>query len=317
MIVLSSYDLNSKRNASMRYADRYTLNKLLFLFDIPRNMEKICWANSDYDNSDVVIIGIPDESQSHSVREGTSKAPDQIRKISNLADTYKRNDQTFTGYPTNWISKNIFDYGNIARNQIPEIFDKIYTDLKIPISIGGDHSMSAAIIRQLSKNLSKKISLVYFDAHPDFVTSTKNYYGSVFGDVLESIDTKTSMQIGIRTPEKEEIDNLREHKITVISPFDIAEKGISKISQEVLDMLGELVYVSFDMDCIDPSHAPGVSVPVPVGLSSVDAAFILKKIASRGIIGMDIVEVCPPFDVNNRTSHLASRIFGEVISSMK
>jgi len=72
--------------------------------------------------------------------------------------------------------------------------------------------MSTTIIRQLSKNLSKKASLVYFDAH--LTTSTKNYYGSVFGDVLESMDTKTSMQIGIRTSEKEEIDNLREHKIT-------------------------------------------------------------------------------------------------------
>lgn len=278
-------------------------------------MEKICWDNSNYNDSDVVIIGIPDESQSHSLREGTSKAPEQIRKISNLADSYKREEKKSIGYPLNGISKKVFDYGDITRQQIPETFEKIIKDSKIPISIGGDHSLSATIIKQFSK--SNKLSLVYFDAHPDFITSTKNYYGSVFGDVLEFIDVQTSMQIGVRTPEQEERDNLKKYQIKVISPFDIAEKGISKISQQIIETVGDKVYVSFDMDCIDPSHAPGVSVPVPFGISSVDAILILKKIASRGILGMDIVEVCPSYDVNNRTSHLASRMIGEVISSLK
>jgi agmatinase len=278
-------------------------------------MEKICWDNSNYNDSDVVIIGIPDESQSHSLREGTSKAPEQIRKISNLADSYKREEKKSIGYPLNGISKKVFDYGDITRQQIPETFEKIIKDSKIPISIGGDHSLSATIIKQFSK--SNKLSLVYFDAHPDFITSIKNYYGSVFGDVLEFIDVQTSMQIGVRTPEKEERNNLKKYQIKVISPFDIAEKGISKISQEIIETIGDKVYVSFDMDCIDPSHAPGVSVPVPFGVSSVDAILLLKKIASHGILGMDIVEVCPSYDVNNRTSHLASRMIGEVISSLK
>ncbi|QUC64145.1 agmatinase [Nitrosopumilus sp. K4] len=279
-------------------------------------MEKICWDNSQYVDSDVVIIGIPDESQSHSMREGTSKAPDQIRIASNLMDSYTRNEKKSLGLPVNGISKHVCDYGNIARNEIPQTFEKIFSDSKIPISIGGDHSMSSQIIRQLSHK-SNRTSLVYFDAHPDFVTSTKNYYGSVFGDVLDCIEPKTSIQIGIRTPEQEELDNLQENQIHVITPFEIAEKGISKISQQVLDILGDDVYVSFDMDCIDPSYAPGVSVPVPMGLSSVDTMYLLKKIADRGILGMDLVEVCPPYDINNRTSHLASRMIGEVISSIK
>jgi agmatinase len=278
-------------------------------------MEKICWENSNYNDADVVIIGIPDESQSHSIREGTSKAPEQIRKISNVMDSYKRDEIKSVGYPLNGISKKVFDYGDITRQQIPETFQKMIRDSKIPISIGGDHSLSASIIKQFTK--SNKISLVYFDAHPDFVTSTKNYYGSVFGDVSKFIDLQSSIQIGVRTPEQEEIDNLKEAQIMVISPFDIAEKGISKISQQIMEVLGNNVYVSFDMDCIDPSHAPGVSVPVPMGMSSLDAVFLLKKIARRGILGMDIVEVCPSYDVNNRTSHLASRMIGEVISSLK
>ncbi len=279
-------------------------------------MEKICWANSDYEHSDFVIIGIPDESKSHSLRTGTSKAPDQIRKTSNIMDSYIRDGQKSLGLPINGILKNVFDYGNITRREIPQTFEKIFSDSKIPISMGGDHSISAIIIKQLSHK-PKKISLVYFDAHPDFITSTKNYHGSVFGDVLDYIDPQTSIQIGVRTPEKEELGNLKENKIMVITPFDIAEKGVSKISQQIVNTIGSSVYVSFDMDCIDPSHAPGTSVPVPMGISSVDAIFILKKIASNGILAMDIVEICPPYDVNNRTSHLASRMIGEVISSIK
>ncbi|MFB5604739.1 MAG: arginase family protein [Nitrosarchaeum sp.] len=279
-------------------------------------MEKICWENSSYEDSDIVIIGIPDESQSHSIREGTSKAPDQIRKISNLMDSYIRNGQTSLGYPINGISKNIFDYGNITRSQIPETINKLISDSKIPISLGGDHSMSRQLIKQLAEK-TNDISLVYFDAHPDFITSTKEYYGSVFGDVLQYINPKTSVQIGTRTPEREEIENLKANQITIITPFDIIDKGMAKISQHVLEKIADSVYISFDMDCIDPAHAPGVSVPVPMGISSVDAVFLLKKIVEKGIIGMDIVEVCPPYDVKDRTSHLASRMIGEVISSIK
>lgn len=280
-------------------------------------MEKICWENASYAESEVVIVGMPDESQSHSIREGTSSAPSQIRKISNMMDSYTRNGQKSLGYPVDGISRHVFDYGDVTRQQIPEALDRIMSDSKVPISIGGDHSVSVLLIKQIAQKLGN-VSLVYFDAHPDFVTSTTGYYGSVFGDALPYIDIKTSAQIGTRTPEREEIKNLKKSQVLVITPFDIAEKGMPKISQQLLDHLGNNgIYISFDMDCIDPAHAPGVSVPVPMGISSLDAVFLLKKIASRGIVGMDIVEVCPPYDINDRTSHLASRMIGEVISSMK
>ena len=73
--------------------------------------------------------------------------------------------------------------------------------------------------------------------------------------------------------------------------------------------------VSFDMDCIDPSFAPGVSVPVPLGLNSIDCVYLLQKISQKGLIGMDIMEVCPSYDIKDKTSHLASRIISEVIFS--
>jgi agmatinase len=275
---------------------------------------KICWANTDnFDESDIVIIGIPDESKSHALRKGSSEAPDKIREISSIRDTYTRNGQISLGLPISGIKKKIFDYGNVKKTDVGNVIDKIISGSKIPISLGGDHSISLEIIKSISKKLGP-ISLVYFDAHPDFIGSTRNYYGSVFYDSLPHIDIKSSLQIGIRTPEQEEIENMKKYGITVITPLDILKKGILKTEKMMLDKIGKKVYVSFDMDVIDPAYAPGVSVPVPMGLRNTEAIYLLKSLAKK-IIGMDIVEVCPSYDIRDRTSHLASRMIAEIISS--
>jgi agmatinase len=276
---------------------------------------KICWANTDnFDEADIVILGIPDESKSHSLRKGASEAPDKIREVSSIRDTYKRGDESSLGLPLGGITKKVYDYGNIERSQIEHIVDKIVSRSKIPISIGGDHSISTEIIKSVSKKYGP-ISLVYFDAHPDFVSSVQGYYGSVFQDVLQYIDIKTSIMIGVRTPEKEEIDNIKKHDLLVITPFDIIRQGIQKTEEVLLDRIGKNTYVSLDMDAIDPAFAPGVSVPVPLGLRNIEVVFLLKSIMKKGICGLDIMEVCPNYDIKDRTSHLASRIISEIISS--
>ena len=280
-------------------------------------MEKICWANTEnFDDADFVILGIPDESQSHALRKGTEEAPLKIRQISNIRDSFDRNGTISLGRPVNGTEKKVHDLGNITRNQIKDTFEKITSCSKIPISIGGDHSITREIITSISKQ-NEKISLVYFDAHPDFVSSHTNYYGSVITDVLSHIEVESSVQIGIRTPEEEELENLKKHNLHVITPLDINKQGIENIANSIVNKLGEHVYISFDMDCIDPSFAPGVSVPVPLGLNSLDCVYLLQRIAEKGIIGMDIMEVCPSFDIKDKTSHLASRIISEVLYSSR
>jgi len=278
-------------------------------------MEKICWANTDnFDEAEFVIIGIPDESQSHALRKGTEEAPFKIRQISNLRDSFGRDEKFSLGRPFQGSEKKVHDFGNITRSQIESIYDKISASSKIPISIGGDHSITRQIINAITKRHGK-ISLVYFDAHPDFVSSMTNYYGSVVNDILPNVEIASSVQIGIRTPEQEELDNIKKFNLEVITPFDIQKKGIKQVANSILNKLGDKVYISFDMDCVDPAYAPGVSVPVPMGLSSTDAVYLLKEIAKKGIVGMDVMEVCPSFDVKDRTSHLASRIISEVLYS--
>jgi agmatinase len=278
-------------------------------------MEKICWANTDnFEESEFVVIGIPDESQSHALRKGTEDAPDRIRQISNLCDSFERNGKISLGRPFQGSEKKVHDFGNIRRGQIENVYERMSALSKIPISIGGDHSITRQIVNAMAKRRGE-ISLVYFDAHPDFVSSTTNYYGSVTNDVLSNIKISSSVQIGVRTPEQEELDNIKKYDLKVITPFDIQEQGIKQVTDSILDRLGDKVYISFDMDCIDPAYAPGVSVPVPMGVNSTDAVYLLKEIAKKGIIGMDVMEVCPNFDVNDRTSHLTSRIISEVLYS--
>ncbi|MDE1872232.1 MAG: arginase family protein [Thaumarchaeota archaeon] len=277
---------------------------------------RICWANTEnYDESKVVILGVPDESKSHSLRKGTSEAPHKIREISNIRDTYKKGSGISTGFPLGGINTKVYDYGNILRTEVSDVIGKISLKSKIPITVGGDHSISIDIIKSLSKRYGS-ISLVYFDAHPDFISSSSGYYGSVVHDVLPDIDTKSSIQIGIRTPEQEEIDNIKKYDLSVITPFDILKNGIAEIEKTILGKIGKNVYISVDMDAIDPAYAPGVSVPVPLGLGNLEVVYLLKSIVKSGIVGLDIMEVCPGYDIKDRTSHLASRMIAEVISAI-
>ncbi len=97
-------------------------------------MEKICWANTDdFEQSEFVIIGIPDESQSHALRKGTEEAPFKIRQISNLRDSFERNGEISLGRPFQGSEKKVHDFGNINRSQIENIYDKISTSSKFPI----------------------------------------------------------------------------------------------------------------------------------------------------------------------------------------
>ncbi|HXG74860.1 MAG TPA: arginase family protein [Candidatus Nitrosotenuis sp.] len=279
--------------------------------------KKICWANTaDFDSAKVVIVGIPSEVGSHAARKGSSRAPDTIRMISNRMDVYVHKKKFSVANPVGGTPVvRVFDYGNIKRDEIPTAFDKI-AGSKIPITIGGDHSNTAPIIKSLGKKLGP-ISLVYFDAHPDMISSRGSYYGSTVFDSLPYIDAKSSALVGIRSPEQEEIENIRKHQIIVVSPFDVAQKGIDQIAQTLLGTVKDNVYISIDMDCIDPAYAPGVSVPVPLGLSSLDVAYLVKRLSQKEIVGFDIMEVCPPHDYNHVTSHLASRLVGEILCSLK
>jgi agmatinase len=283
-------------------------------------MVSLYHSNTDcISQADIVIIGVPDESKSHARRKGTSKGPDIIRIASNESDFFERNGKIIPICPMRgcFESKKIIDYGNIKRENLYQLIFDLVSSKKIPIILGGDHSITTIALKAID-DFFGKVGLIYFDAHPDFVSSTTDYYGSVLTDSTKCIDFGQSMMIGIRSAEHEELANADKAKLELITPIDVNELGISKIADRVKskDNKGKR-YISVDLDCLDPAFAPGVSVPSPCGLSSIDLMCLLKLAISSGIVGLDIVEFSPDFDVNNITASLVARILLESIASIR
>ncbi len=276
---------------------------------------KLAFADPNYNDADFVFIGIPDESGSHSYRKGSSRAPEFIRKISNERFVFKRNNKKYISQTqTGFIKNKIFDYGDLEKKNLNVKIKKILDDNKRIITIGGDHSITAEILKGYKK--FKDISIIYFDAHPDFICSSKNYYGSVICDIKDykNINLKKSVEIGIREPEKEELINLRKSNLKTFTSLDFLEYDVKEIFNKIKNIITNNVYVSIDFDVLDPAFAPGVSNPVPGGITSIQLIYLMKKISKLNLIGFDIMEINPNHDINNMTSHLAAKLILETLS---
>ena len=285
-------------------------------------MIKLLHSNvTSISNADIVILGVPDESKSLAKRKGASKGPDSLRKASNYYEFFERDGNTIPICPMSGTleNKNILDFGNVTRDDLHRLIYDIVSLEKVPITIGGDHSITSIILNGIHDAMeSNKIALLYFDAHPDFVSSTRNYYGSVLTDSSEFIDFTKSMLIGTRAAELEELENATKNKLEIITPLDIIERGMNETIKKIISKCqSSKVYLSIDLDCMDPGVAPGVSVPTPGGLLPLDLLYMVKKISENlQIVGMDIVELCPDYDLNQNTANHASRILMEMISSL-
>jgi agmatinase len=268
--------------------------------------------------ADIVIVGVPDETKSHAKRKGASRGPDSLRQASNESGFFERNGKLIPVCPIlgKISNKLIFDYGNIPRENLQKLITDLVANNKIPIVIGGDHSITSTVL-QATGDIHGKLGLFYFDAHPDFVSSTTDYYGSVLTDASRWINFSKSMLIGTRAAEPEELENAESVGLEVITPIDVAKLGISQVANKLQAKgYNNKRYVSIDLDCADPAYAPGVSLPSPCGLSSIDLVYLVKLVVNSGIVGIDIVELSPDFDLNNMTANLAARILLESIASI-
>ena len=284
-------------------------------------MVRLYRSNADsIESADIVVVGIQDESGSHAKRKGTSRAPDVLRIASNESEFFERNGVRIPTCPMrgNFDGKKVFDAGNLSsRNELSKLTYELASKGKMPMMIGGDHSLTTEAIRAISEAYKSNLAILYFDAHPDFVSSTRNYYGSVLTDSAQSLDFHSSVLIGTRAAEPEEILNASNAGVRIINPLDIAELGLSRVADIIVERTGgSKIYISIDLDCLDPSFAPGVSVPSPGGLSSTDLIYLLNRSLSGNVVGLDIVELCPDFDFNAMTASLAARILSECIASV-
>lgn len=275
--------------------------------------------------ANIVLLGVADESKSKAPRKGTKNGPNQLRKALFSSENFKRSGQLIPICPMKGdiFTKKVFDIGNVKRHNLYFQIANLISQQKIPIVIGGDHSITTTNLHAIKMVTKKKINLIYFDAHPDFVTSTKDYYGSVVSDSMDCISIKKSIFVGIRACEPEELYNITKYGANIIDPMDLQKHGTQKILKKITQTCinrynnNNHVYISIDLDCLDPAFAPGVSVPTPCGLNPLELIFFIKQILEQTkIIGCDIVELSPAFDINNITSNLAARLFKEILGSI-
>lgn len=189
------------------------------------------------------------------------------------------------------------------------------------IVLGGDHSVTLPLLRAASKRRGGPLGLVHFDAHVD--TWPDNFgqrfaHGSVFFHAIEEglIDPQRTVQIGIRSPVQRDVyDWTRGKGVTIITAQEVHELGPAVIAERAAAVIGDAsVYLSFDIDCLDPAFAPGTGTPEIGGLASWQIQGMLRRFEKLNFVGMDIVEVAPAYDVAEITALAAATVVWEYLA---
>ena len=207
---------------------------------------------------------------------------------------------------------------------------------RFPLVLGGDHSLSVGSIRGAAKH--RRLGIIWVDAHADFNTAETTPTGNIHGMPLATLcglgdprlvslwdethpvlDPKRVAVIGARDLDPGEKRNLREAGIMVQSTEQIDRVGMLAVLEKVIEQVNrdvDGIYLSFDMDALDPRHAPGVGTPVPGGLTFREAHLVCEVVAETGkLIGMELVEVNPILDVQNQTAILAVEFIRSALGS--
>ncbi|MNS92236.1 Guanidinobutyrase [compost metagenome] len=205
-----------------------------------------------------------------------------------------------------------------SHEDIERAYAQILAAGVIPVSVGGDHSVTLPILRALGRR--QPVSLIHFDAHCDtggpFDGSRFHHGGPFRQAVLDGVlDPTRTIQIGIRGSAEYLWEFSYESGMTVIHAEDIGRMGVPAVIARALDVVGDTpVYVSFDIDCLDPAFAPGTGTPEVGGVTVREAQEILRGLAGIDIIGGDVVEVAPAYDATANTAHAGAQMLFEILS---
>lgn len=259
----------------------------------------------------ISIVGIPTDKHS-SFLKGAALAPPLIIKefhsdagnkfAENGLDLGKEGLWEDIGLIKLMDSDNEFD-------KIKDSIEDVLNDRNYPISIGGDHSITYPIIAGYHK-FYPKLNILHFDAHPDLYNNFENdpfSHASPFARIMENNLANELIQIGIRTMTDHQKDQVDKYKIKVIT--------MNEFSSDLVLKFDDPIYISIDLDGLDPAYAPGVSHPEPGGLSTRDILKIISNIDGE-VIGGDIVEYNPKKDINNITAVTAAKLLKELMGKI-
>ncbi len=277
---------------------------------------------------DVVFVGAPLDAGT-TVRPGTRFGPDALRRISALG--YGYNPERGIDLKESLTMVDAGDIQVIPAN-IEKSFDQIALALSyitersvFPVVLGGDHSIGYPDIRGTAPYIDGNIGIIHFDRHSDLSEKTydERMHGSPFFHAtnIPNAPATNLVQIGIGgwTGSKAGMGNARERKATVITIEDIERFGIERVMEYALEIAwkgARAVWLSFDIDSVDPAFAPGTGTPEPGGLLPREVFRMVRLAAREGLQGMELVEVSPPYDVADITSLLGGRVIMEVLATL-
>lgn len=270
----------------------------------------------DLQGVDVAVSGVPLDLAT-SFRPGARLGPAAIR-----AASVQVNEKLYPwGFgPCDHLS--VIDYGDcwLDVHNPMSLFDAIATHAQTILSqgcrmltLGGDHSLTYPLLQAHARHWGSPLALIHFDAHCDTWADDQPHslnHGTMFYKAIQDglIDARHSVQVGIRTWNDDFMG------VQVLGADWVHAQGIAATVQRIRERVGEQpVYLSFDVDCLDPAHAPGTGTPVPGGLSSAQALAILRQLVGLNWTGMDVVEVAPPYDHAEITALSAAQIAAEML----
>ena len=276
--------------------------------------------------ADVAVVGVPFDS-GVSYRPGARFGPAHVREASRLLRPYNPAQDVEP-----FATQQVVDAGDIAVNpfDISEAVADIQrgaadlsADGKRLVVIGGDHTIALPLLRVAAERHGP-VAVLHFDAHLD---TWDTYFGAPithgtpFRRASEEglIDLEASLHVGIRGPLYSR-DDLRDDErlgFAIISSNDLQDEGLPRAIERMLARLGDRpVYLSVDIDVLDPAHAPGTGTPEAGGLTSRELLGMLRALSAVNLVGADIVEVAPAYDHAQLTAVAASHVAYEIISAM-
>ncbi len=263
-----------------------------------------------HEDARISILGAPYDLNS-SARYGSRFAPDVIRDVSFDMETNFRGMELLN-LPVEDLGNVRTDNWRIFREDLKRKVGGIISKGSIPLIMGGDHSITPEIIRSMGR---RDISIVALDAHLDFdesLNGNRMSHSTSRRRESEIAGAENIAVIGLRSWPTESMEKAIERGVNLVTAFDILEKGMEAVLQSLPEK-GD-VYLTIDIDVIDPAYAPGTGTPEPLGLTPWQVTKIIDILSPR-IVGMDVVEICPPADINDVTSFLGANIMAGFIHS--
>ena len=267
----------------------------------------------------ICVAGIPLDIGTTN-RAGARFGPGAIRQASRMLIDGAH--PTWWNQPSRMSAADIGDF-RIALGDLPaslRLIEEQAAPLVHLIALGGEHGITLPLLRALARKCGP-LALVHFDAHVD--TWPDNFgqtyaHGTIFYNAIHEglIDPHRTIQIGIRSPVQRDVfEWTLARGVTIVSAQDVHRMGPDVVAERVRAVIGDSpVYLSFDVDALDPAFAPGTGTPEVGGLASWQAQAILRLLRGLRFRGMDVVEVAPPYDVAELTTLAAATVVWEYLA---